>query len=339
MIQTKVRWAILGTSYISEVMAKAIQASASSELVAIGSRSFQTAEAFANKYSIRKRYTDYQELLNDQEIDAIYIGLPNHLHKEWMMRAAKSKKHILCEKPFVTSVDDAREVMSVIEENNVFCLEALMYRCHPFIHQLKGVVDSKMIGDIKLFNATYTAHIIDVANPTAGGAIRNLGCYPISLIRLLAKAEPVEIVGRGRMSDDDHNDNQASAILTFENNVMAVVSTADDIKMTWQFDVYGTKGHIKLITNPWMPSQEHNQFNVYLNDEESPIEIKMKADKPLYTYQIDFCNSHIQKNNSIKYERKILQDSVANTIVLEAWREQVKKCATNSLDNRVEIAI
>lgn len=122
-------------------------------------------------------------------------------------------KHILCEKPFVISQE---------------------------------IISSKVIGDVKLYNATYTAHIADFANPTAGGSIRNLGCYPISLIRLLANAEPIEIQGTGRMNHKNNTDNQASVILKFDDASMAVVSTADDINMSWQFDVYGTKGSLKV---------------------------------------------------------------------------------------------
>src|SRR3990167_4502758 len=218
MLKTPIKWGILGTSYISEVMANAIQESQTSELVAIGSRSITTAKNFANKFSIPRFYNDYQKLINDNDIDAIYIGLPNHLHKEWIIRCAQAGKNVLCEKPFVISIEDAREVIAVIEKTNVFCMEALMYRCHPFTKKLQELIQSKIIGDIKLYNATYTANISDIANPTAGGSIRNLGCYPISLVRLLAKAEPIEICGSGRMSQKNETDNQASVILKFEDN-------------------------------------------------------------------------------------------------------------------------
>ncbi|MCA0403798.1 MAG: Gfo/Idh/MocA family oxidoreductase, partial [Proteobacteria bacterium] len=241
-----IRWAILGTSFISEVMAKAIQASATSQLAAIGSRSLSSARQFATLFSIPKVYDDYQLLLNDQEIDAIYIGLPNHLHKEWIIRCAQAGKHILCEKPLVLNADEAREVISIINEKEVFCMEALMYRCHPFTNKLQEIIQSRILGDIKLYNAMYAANIADLANPIAGGSIRNLGCYPISLIRLLADDEPVEVLASGKLNPKNQTDNQASAILKFRDHSMAVVSTADDMEMCWQFDVYGTEGCLKV---------------------------------------------------------------------------------------------
>lgn len=320
----KIKWGILGTSFISEVMAQAIQESQTSELVAIGSRSIDKGKNFSNKFSIPKIYTDYQKLLNDPEIDAIYIGLPNHLHKEWMIRCAEAGKHSLCEKPFVISIDEAHKVISIVEKSKVFCMEALMYRCHPFIKKLREIIQEKMIGEVKLYNATYTAHIADVANPTAGGSIRNLGCYPISLVRILANAEPIEISGTGRLNPENGTDNQASVILKFADHSMAVVSTADDIKMTWQFDIYGTKGFIKVVTNPWLPSRDDNKLVIHLHNESTPIEINVSADKSLYTHQIDVTNTQIMKRDPKNFEGTTLLDSLGNTIVLETWLQQVK---------------
>jgi len=320
-----IKWGILGTSHISEVMAKAIDESATSELVAIGSRSLLTAQVFSEKFSIPKFYDDYQALLNDDEIDVIYIGLPNHLHKEWIIRSAQAGKHILCEKPFVINIDDAHEVISIIEKSNVFCMEALMYRCHPFTKKLQEIIQSKIIGEIKLYTATYTANIAEIANPTAGGSIRNLGCYPISLVRLLANAEPTEICAMGRMSQKNRMDNQASVILNFSDNSMAVISTADDIEMFCQFEVYGTEGSLKVITNPWLPTPDNNKILV-CNHEKNPIEINVTAERSLYTYQIDTVSKNIMNKEHLRanHDGISLLDSLGNTIVLETWLNQVK---------------
>lgn len=319
-----IKWGILGTSYISEVMAKAIHESTTSELIAIGSRSPSKAQNFAERFFIPKYYDNYQALLNDDEIDAVYIGLPNHLHKAWMIYAAEAGKHILCEKPFVIGIDDAREVISMVEKSNVLCMEALMYRHHPFTKKLQELIQHEIIGKIKLYTATYTANIADIANPTAGGSIRNLGCYPISLVRLLANAEPTSICGTGRVSQKNNTDNQASVILRFPDNAMAVVSTADDIEMFWQFDVYGTEGNLKVMTNPWLPSLEDNKILIYRDHEKTPIEINVTADKSLYTYQIDAMNKNIHHKIDLNHDGISLSDSLGNTIVLESWLHQVK---------------
>ena len=319
-----IRWGILGTSFISEVMAKAIQSSASSLLVAVGSRSSDSANQFAQQFSIPQIYDDYQRLIDAQDIDAIYIGLPNHVHKEWIIRTAYAGKHILCEKPLVLNTEEAKEVISVLAETKVFCMEALMYRCHPFTQKMEEIIQSRILGDIKLYNALYTAPIAELANPIAGGSIRNLGCYPISLIRLLAKAEPVELVATGRLNQNNHNDSQASAILKFEDKAIAVVSTADDFEMVWQFDVYGTLGSLRAITNPWLPDEENNKCVVQLYEDKKELEFNIKAEKPLYTYQIDVVNSHIMKNSVQKQNVISLADSLGNIRVLEDWLKQIK---------------
>lgn len=322
MPERKINWGILGTSYISQVMAKAIQASSTSQLVAVGSRSLSAAQQFAESFSIPSTYDNFELLLNDEAIDAIYIGLPNQLHKEWIIRCAQAGKHILCEKPFVLSTAEAKEVISILEKTQVYCVEALMYRFHPLIQKLQEVIKSQILGEIHLYNAVYTANIVNIANPVAGGSIRNLGCYPVSLIRLLVEEEPVDIIGLGRMDSNNNSDRQASLLLKFKNKVMATVSTADDLEMNWQFEVYGTRGCLKAISNPWMPDMD-NKIVIQLNYEKTSRELNIQADKPLYTYQIDEVNKQIF-NNCGKQRKISLTDSLGNIKVLEEWLKQVK---------------
>lgn len=319
---TPIRWGILGTSFISEVMANAIQEAGDSQVVAIGSRSADVGNAYARQFSIPKVYTDHQQLLNDPEIDAIYIGLPNHLHKEWIIRCAQAGKHILCEKPFTLSAQEAEEALTVVKQCGVFCMEALMYLYHPFTQQLQSILHNKTLGDVKLYNATYTANIAALANTTAGGSIRNLGCYPVSLIRLLANAEPIRILGQGR-ANDTANDRQASVILTFPDNAMAVISTADDLAMSWQLDIYGTEGSLSVVSNPWLPDREKNTIRIKRNQDDSPQDIHVSADKSLYCYQIEKMNNNIRNQHISAEDRQSWQFSRNNVAVLEAWHRQV----------------
>lgn len=322
MLNNKIKWGILGSSFISEVMANAIKESTEGELFAIGSRSLITAEDFAEKFHVPKIYNDYQALLEDPEIQIVYIALPNHVHKEWIILAAKMGKHILCEKPLVMNKEEMKEVIAAVKKYNVLCMEALMYRHHPFIIKLQELINDQCIGEVKLITATYNAHIADIVNPLSGGSIYNLGCYPISLVRLFAQAEPIDIVGVGQMDSANH-DTQASTILTFENGINAVISTSDSLDMSWQFDVYGTKGNLKIISNPWLPTQDDNKAIIYRKGQE-PIEINVTADKPLYTYQINTMNNNVLNGNILQADGISLQDSLGNVHVLESWFKQVK---------------
>lgn len=126
------RWAILGTSFISGVLAQAIDEVDNCELIAVGSRHLDTAKTFSEKYKIKKYYLSYDEVLADENVDIVYIGLPNHLHKEWTIKSAKAGKHILCEKPFTVTAQEAQETINVIRENNVFLWKR---KCIAAIHK------------------------------------------------------------------------------------------------------------------------------------------------------------------------------------------------------------
>lgn len=319
-----INWAILGTSPISAVMAKAIKHSNYGRLYAIYSRGKETGSRFAKEHKIPFVYADFTALLADKNVNAIYIGLPNYLHKEFIIECAKAGKHILCEKPLVVSVAEAEEVRAQVKKANVLCIEALMYRFHPFTKQLKDIIRKGILGDIKHFQALYNAHITDVANRTAGGAIRNLGCYPISLIRLLQGAEPKHSYGCGRPYDNDPIDHAASVVLQFANKSTAAISVADDLPMTWQFHVYGTGGTLQTITNPWMPTTK-NKILIKSYQKGAPTTVYVSAEKPLYTYQIDYVNEQILAGHFIYEGDNLLSDSYANTRVLEDWFSQVFK--------------
>lgn len=315
-----IRWGILGTSFISEVMADAIQHSENSKLLALGSRSIKTAEPIAKKFKIPRIYNDYHQLMADPDIDVVYIGLPNHLHKTWVLNAAESGKHSLCEKTLAMNVAEVREIIHACEKHQLVCMEAFMYRHHPFTKKLKELVSSKVIGDIKLYTASYTANISGVANPVSGGSIRNLGCYPVSLIRYLANAEPTEMSALGRINTTTGNDHQASLMLKFPDDSIGMISTADDLEMFWQFDMYGTKGNIKLISNPWLPAEEQSTILISRSGNDRPEEIHVSAGLPLYTYQIDAMNRLITNQEA---EGISLSDSLGNVRVLDQWLDLV----------------
>lgn len=324
MVSNKVKWGVLGTGFISEVMANAFLESTTSTLFGVASQSFEKAKNFAEKFSVEHYYDDHFALLNNPEIDVIYIPLPNHLHKEWIIRAALAGKHVLCEKSLVLSTQEADEINSIIKQTKVFCMEGLMYRSHPFTRKLESLIQSKVIGDLRLFNAIYTADIASIANPLFGGSIRNLGCYPLSLVRLLANAEPISITGLGRMNSETGNVNQASAILKFPDGCIANISTADDIEMSWKFDIYGTQGRISIPTNPWWPEKTNNLVVVYRNGENTGEEINVSAEKSLFTYQIDEVANHITRGeNSPTSSAVSWAHSYGNIKVIEAWLEQI----------------
>jgi predicted dehydrogenase len=329
MTNKVVKWGILGTSPISETMVNAIKESSNSIPYAIASRSMQKAQEFASQHQVPHAFGDYHELINHPEIDVVYIGLPNHLHKEWIILAARAGKHILCEKPMFLSRQDCDEVLQVIKDTPVLLMEGLMYLHHPLTAKLNEIIDSGLLGDVKQYVAYYAANIAHLANKTSGGCIRNLGCYPMSLIRLLAKSEPITYFGLGRVVNSIHHDHQATLLLEFPEQVMASISSADDLPMQAQFDIYGTKGKLKMLSNPWLPNQDQNKILITLDNEVEPIEIDFQAPQSLYTYQINALSNAVLHQIEREMIKNMMAHSIGNAIALEQWRHVIMGHSSN----------
>lgn len=318
----RIKWGILGTSWISGVIAEAIQKSDTSEIIAIGSRHLDRAIEFAKKHNIKNFYANYDELLSDPDINVVYLGLPNHLHKKWIIRCAEAGKHILCKKPFVLNLKEAEEALEAVKKHNVFCMEALMYRCHPFIHKLEELVESKKIGDMKQISASYHVNIVAQENKVAGGSIRSLGCYPVSLVRLIAKEEPENILALGNVDDSNGIDTLSTAICSFKSGLKATITTSNSMDWWWQFTIFGTKGILEVLTNPWLPG-ETNQVRIKIGEKVENLEFK--AEKPLYTYQIDFIGEYVK--NKLKSPSKsgiTWEHTLGNVAFLETWLTEIK---------------
>lgn len=327
MIVRRLNWGILGTSFISEVIAAAIVASDTGELKAVASRHEEKARSFAATFSIHRYYANYEQLLFDPTIDVVYIGLPNHLHFEWILKAAAAGKHILCEKPLVLTTQEVHQVITTVRKADVLCMEALMYRHHPFIQELQKVIEAGALGVIRQVNAFYCANIARMANPVAGGCIRNLGCYPLSLTRFLLNSEPVSMVALGRV-DEQGYDRQASLLLQFPRGAIANIGTADDLELSWYYELIGDEGCMQLKSNPWLPPQSENCAIIRDKNGSDILQIKIDAIKPLYSYQIDTLGNAILGIPASGSDVIPLEDSLGNIQILEKWLKQIKELKT-----------
>jgi predicted dehydrogenase len=318
--RSRIRWLILGTNYISDIMLNAINVSETGTVVAVAAQNAEKTRQFAENHAIPNFGTNVEELIAADYVDAVYIGLPNNLHGKFTIMAAQAGKHVLCEKSFVTSVSEAEAVIAEVKKANVVCMEALMYRCHPLTKKLVELIDSNAIGQIKAFHATYIAEI--PPNKVEGGALRNLGCYPISLIRMLAKAEPLTVAAIGTLCQEAKpSDSYANVIMNFDNDRHGYITVADKGKKEWSFTIKGSEGSIKLLTNPWMPEQGDNCLEITSRHSSVPVEkITLQAAKPLYTYQIDAIGNAIAGDPS---QLISLEDSLENVRVIEACRSMV----------------
>ena len=139
-METKLKWGLLASGRIANAFAKGVLASQNGQLVAVGSRSQEKADEFAKQYDIPNRHGSYEALLADPEVDAVYISTPHPGHAEWAIKAAEAGKHILCEKPITMNASQAMAVIEAARQNDVFLMEAFMYRCHPQTEKLRELL-------------------------------------------------------------------------------------------------------------------------------------------------------------------------------------------------------
>jgi len=284
------KWAIIGTSFISDIMAQAIQGDDKSEIHAVGGRNPATLAEFAAKYSIAKTYTDYDALINDSEVDVIYIALPNHLHHEFVIKAANAGKAILCEKSLSVDMEKTQQALAAVKQHNVFFAEGLMYQCHPFTEKALSLLASGAIGEIKAIQGSYVAAISQFVNPASKGALYNLGCYPMSLAYLVLKQAlsadelmDYRISAIGRQGEDG-NICESSANFRVANKINVQLHTAEDYGLKHDFTVLGSKGCLRFNSNPWLPTESNElELEIYETSKET---ITVAAADDAFHYQV-----------------------------------------------------
>ncbi len=286
------RWGILGTSFISDTMAAAIAKSPASRIEAVSGRDEGRLAAFATRHGIGKTYRDIEALLADGDVDAIYVGLPNHVHHEAVIAAAKAGKPVLCEKSLTTGMGDAQALASAVEESGIFFMEGLMYLNHPLIARLGEILASGRLGPLRAVTGFYAADIWRVANPAGRGTLYNLGCYPVSLLHFVMQAGcgPQafafrHLTGLGNVQPETGNLIDAALTVRFSNGVLASLQCSDGYGLTHDFAVHGERATLRFPINPWLPQAGRSVLEIRDHDgtvEESVVE----ADGDAFDYQL-----------------------------------------------------
>lgn len=248
------RWGVLGTAAIArERIMPAIRESGNGVLAAIASRSKAKSKAAAAKFGIAKAYGSYEALLRDPDIDAVYIPLPNHLHAEWSIAAARAGKHVLCEKPAALHAAEAAAMVEAARKANVHLAEALMFRHHPLLAELKRRLQSGAIGELRLIRASFTcsgglsANDIRFHRRFGGGALYDLAEYPLSAARWLTGAEPEAItVHAVRSADYGQVDMMASGLAEFPGGVSLLFDCGLWAEERRSLELVGSRGRIEM---------------------------------------------------------------------------------------------
>jgi xylose dehydrogenase (NAD/NADP) len=257
MSNPKIRWGTISTSNIGRVAVNpAIQASKNGELVAIASRDEQRAREFASKHAIPKYYGSYGALLEDEDIDAVYIPLPNSLHYEWTIKAVERGKHVLCEKPLALNASECIEMQSAAQANQVRLMEAFMYRFHPRTEKVIELVQSGALGELRMIHSAFTFRLTRPDNirwdpALGGGALMDVGCYCVNIGRTVTGSEPTEVSAIARWGNSGVEDQMVGRLL-FENGVMAQFDCALTMERREVYEVAGTDGYLG-VSNAFLP--------------------------------------------------------------------------------------
>jgi predicted dehydrogenase len=245
------RWGVLSTAKIG--IGKVIPATAAAarcEVVAIASRDLGRAQAAASELGIARAYGSYEDLLADPDVDAVYNPLPNHLHAEWTIAAARAGKHVLCEKPLATTTEDAERMIGACEAEGVLLMEAFMYRLHPTWEAVRASVASGRIGELRVVQSWFSYFNDDPGDirnivEAGGGALYDIGCYCVNLSRMLFGAEPERVQGSMMRDPIMGIDILTSAILDFDDG-MATFTCSTRAEPDQRVHIYGTEGRISV---------------------------------------------------------------------------------------------
>ncbi len=250
----ELRWGVLGCATIARRMVAAIGSVPGNRVAAVASRSEDKARTFALQLDVPRAFGAYAELLASQEIDVVYNPLPNALHAEWTIRALEAGYPVLCEKPLTVSAAEARAVAAASRRTGRLVAEAFMYRHHPLYERLAQLVAAGEIGSIRLVSSVFTFLLDDRSEIPAsaalgGGSLRDVGCYPVNLARLVTGEEPVRAMARARFSEVDDT---ITGILEFPSGALAQVSASIEADERAHAEIVGSRGTI-VLDSPWFP--------------------------------------------------------------------------------------
>ena len=312
----KVKWGILGTANIARWgMIPGMKKADNCELYAIAGRSLEKAEKYKEEFGFEKAYGSYDELLDDPEVQAVYIPLPNDIHIKWVKEALKKKKHVLCEKPLALNAKEVKEMFDTARENGVYLMEAYAYLHSPYIASLKEDVKSGIIGEVDYMESAFITQgykeDFRLHKELGGGAMYDLGCYCTTMFLSLTDSDPVFVKADAEFSDLGVDLNTA-AILKFENGIRASFNVGMILgeNTNSRFDrlfIHGSKGSIRSEV-------EYNQegevsYKIYTNDgvierkvtnpQNYSLEIEqmgrciLNEEKPLITEEFSFKNAKL----------------------------------------------
>lgn len=253
-MEKKLRWGIIGCASIAEqCVMPAIQQSSTGIIAAVASRDLKKSKAMAKQFKVPRAYGSYDALLQDSDIDAVYIPLPNHLHREWTIRAIEAGKHVLCEKPMAMNTHEAVEMVEASTRAGVQLAEALMYRYHPVLEHVRRLIKAGGIGEIRVLRGAFTLNNSDdkdnirYRSGWGGGSLYDVGGYPLSAARFFTGLEPEAVMVNAFFSEEhDGVDMMASGLVEFTGGLSLTFDCGLWAEERRSIEIVGTRGRFEI---------------------------------------------------------------------------------------------
>jgi predicted dehydrogenase len=318
----KVRWGVLGVASIALRRAiPGMQKGEWGEVAAIASRDRGRAEKATREHGIPRAYGSYEELLRDPEIEAIYIPLPNHLHVPWTIQAAEAGKHVLCEKPLAMSVADAERVLAARKRMGVKIGEAFMVRSHPRWILTREMIRTGRIGALRSIAGLFSYFNREPKNVRnvpefGGGALLDIGCYPVTLSRFIFGEEPTRVIGSLEKDPEFKTDRLDSAILDFPSG-RATFTCSTQLIYHQRVHIQGTTGRMEIDTPLNPPTDRPSRILIDDGRDLLGGGVTMETISPCdqFTIQGDLFSRAIRENGEVPVP---VEDAIANAAVIEA---------------------
>jgi len=328
-----VRWGILSTGHIAQTFAKAVQECEGESLASVGSRSLGPAQDFARTFNIPSVHASYEALLADPTVEAVYIATPHPFHADWVVKAAQAGKHILCEKPMGMDLGEVQRMTAAAKEHEVLLMEAFMYRCHPQTHRLIELLKEGAIGRLRVIRASFSfdrdlglQHRL-FNKALGGGGILDLGCYPVSMARLMAGtavgkpfAEPEKVLGLASLGPESGVDEWASAVLRFSGGILAELSCGIRVEReSWSIMLYGTEGRLE-VPSPWHCGFGPGETTLlrFSKGKQEPEVVTVRSEHSVYAYEVKTFSASV-KAGKVMSPAMTPEDSLGNISVLDQW--------------------
>jgi len=325
-----IKWGVIGTGHMANIFAESIQETDNAKLVAVSSRTKKSLEIFGDRFNIKEnlRFISNEEICKSEDIDAIYISTLNNTHFDLIKLCAINKKNILCEKPFCLNLNEAKELQKIIIINKVMFFEAIAYLSHPQTSVILDLVNNDEIGEIISIESTFGFRVRKIDPESrlfnkklGGGAILDVGCYPMSFISLFLENENKIVFNE--IDGEIHHTNvdiAASANITINDKIQCKIKISLKEYFKNNSIIKGTKGSM-IVGFPWLPEKKvfleiHNKSRYYKNF--------VHSDLSVYANQIKNVSNKFLKNNNNKSRLFDVSKSLENMTYLDHWMQSIK---------------